>query len=248
MVNIACHFKQSSKTSFRGTLSWGWGGWKSGVRVVPTATTRVLRRRSPGTCETEGQVFKFIWRLRWKIKCCLCVIITIRFFSITICNLLIDFLSYISVFLHRLFSFLQLCIHLLHGGTFHHLSLLLAMLSTLCDIQTPATLRAAGVPFHATAYAKGLINSHTHTFPVVNWYTAAGISGGISSTIWGVEVRSFVMVDQLSLLLCKPHRHFSEQLLNDVQWTQSHWEVKHLHLWKLKYCFCIVSGLGVGFF
>jgi hypothetical protein len=29
-----------------------------------------------------------------KIKCCLYVVITIRFFSITICNLLIDFLSY----------------------------------------------------------------------------------------------------------------------------------------------------------
>jgi len=29
-----------------------------------------------------------------KIKCCLYVVIPIRFFSITICNLLIDFLSY----------------------------------------------------------------------------------------------------------------------------------------------------------
>ena len=62
-------FKQSSKTSsFWGTLSWRWRGWKSGVRVVPTATTRILRCRSPGTCETEGQVFKFVWRLRWKIN------------------------------------------------------------------------------------------------------------------------------------------------------------------------------------
>ena len=34
------------------------------VRVVPTATTRILRRRFPGTCETVGQVFKFVWRLR----------------------------------------------------------------------------------------------------------------------------------------------------------------------------------------
>ena len=31
-----------------------------------------------------------------KNKCCLYVIISIRFFSITICNLLIEFLSYIS--------------------------------------------------------------------------------------------------------------------------------------------------------
>jgi len=39
----------------------------SSVRVVPTATTRILRRRFPGTCETMGQVFKFVWRLCWKI-------------------------------------------------------------------------------------------------------------------------------------------------------------------------------------
>jgi len=68
-VNIACHVKQSSKTtSFGGTLSWRWRGWKSSVRVVPTATTRVLRHRFPGTCEMVGQVFKFVWRLRWKIN------------------------------------------------------------------------------------------------------------------------------------------------------------------------------------
>jgi hypothetical protein len=35
-----------------------------GVRVVPTATTRILRRRFPGTCETVVKVFKFVWRLR----------------------------------------------------------------------------------------------------------------------------------------------------------------------------------------
>ena len=38
------------------------------MRVVQTATTRILRRRFPGTCETVGQVFKFFWRLRWKIN------------------------------------------------------------------------------------------------------------------------------------------------------------------------------------
>ena len=68
-VNTACHFKQPSKTtSFRGSLSWRWSSWKSSVRVVPTATTRILRLRFPGTCETVGQVFKFVWRLRWKIN------------------------------------------------------------------------------------------------------------------------------------------------------------------------------------
>jgi len=68
-VNIACHVKQSSKTtSFGGTLSWLWRGWKSSVRVVPTATTRILRRKFPGTCETVGQVSNFVWRLHWKIN------------------------------------------------------------------------------------------------------------------------------------------------------------------------------------
>jgi len=51
-----------------GTLSWWWHGGKSGVHVVPTATTRILWRRFPGTCEMVGQVLKFVWRLRWKIN------------------------------------------------------------------------------------------------------------------------------------------------------------------------------------
>ena len=68
-MNIACHVKQTSKTtSFEGTLSWQWRSGKSSVRVVPTTTTRILRRRFPGTCEMMGQVFKFVWRLRWKIN------------------------------------------------------------------------------------------------------------------------------------------------------------------------------------
>ena len=45
-----------------------WCGWKSSARVVPTATKRILRRRFPGTCETVGDVFKFVWRLCWKIS------------------------------------------------------------------------------------------------------------------------------------------------------------------------------------
>jgi hypothetical protein len=36
--------------------------------VVPTATKRIFRRRFPGTCETVGQVFKFVWILCWKIN------------------------------------------------------------------------------------------------------------------------------------------------------------------------------------
>ena len=56
------------KQSFPGTLSWRWRGWKSIVFVVPTATTRILRRRFPGTWETVGQVFKFVWRWNWKIN------------------------------------------------------------------------------------------------------------------------------------------------------------------------------------
>ena len=51
-----------------GTLSWRWCGWKISARVVPTATKKILLRRFPGTCETVGQVFKFVWRLCWKIN------------------------------------------------------------------------------------------------------------------------------------------------------------------------------------
>ena len=53
---------------FGGTLSWRWSGGKSSVRVVPRVTTRILCRRFPGTCEMVGQVFKFVWRLHWKIN------------------------------------------------------------------------------------------------------------------------------------------------------------------------------------
>jgi len=36
---------------------------RAGRLVVPTATKRTLCRRFPGTCETVGQVFKYVWRL-----------------------------------------------------------------------------------------------------------------------------------------------------------------------------------------
>ena len=91
-VNIACHVKQSSKTtSFRGTFSWRWRGGMSSARVVPTATTRILRRRFPGTCETVGQVFKFVWRLRWKIN--------------VVCMSLLPFVSFKSWFVTYLLTF-----------------------------------------------------------------------------------------------------------------------------------------------
>ena len=75
-VNIACHVKQSiigCRSSRKGeqvskTNIESVGRWKSSVRTVPTATTRILRSRFPGTCETVGQVFKFVWRLRWKVN------------------------------------------------------------------------------------------------------------------------------------------------------------------------------------
>jgi hypothetical protein len=60
---------------------------------------RILCRRFPGTCETVGQVFiKCVW-IMLKNKCCLYVIISIRFFPIMICNLLIDFPLYIKIIL-----------------------------------------------------------------------------------------------------------------------------------------------------
>jgi len=72
-VNIACHVMQSSKTtSFGGTLSWRRRSGKRSVRVVPTATTRILRCRFPEICEMVGQVFKFVWRLCWKINVFVC--------------------------------------------------------------------------------------------------------------------------------------------------------------------------------
>ena len=74
-----------------GTLSLRWRGGMSSVRVVPTANTRILRRRFPGTCETVGQVFKFVWRLHWKIN--------------VVCMLLSPFVSLQSRFVTYLLTF-----------------------------------------------------------------------------------------------------------------------------------------------
>ena len=80
----------SEATSFRRTLSWQRSGWKSSARVVPTATTRILRRRFPGSCETVGQVFKFVWRLRWKLN--------------VVCMSLSPFVSFQSLFVTYLLT------------------------------------------------------------------------------------------------------------------------------------------------
>ena len=104
-VNIACHFKHSSKTIyFWGTLSWPWHSGKSSVRVVPTGTTRILRRRFPGTCETVGQVFKFVCRLRWKIN--------------VVCMSLSPFFSFHSRFITYLLTVprIRKVIHSIHTG------------------------------------------------------------------------------------------------------------------------------------
>ena len=75
-VNIACHVRQS----IIGRRSSRKGGQVSKTNIelsaggdrhagnVPTATKRILRRKFPGTCETVGQAFKFVWRLCWKIN------------------------------------------------------------------------------------------------------------------------------------------------------------------------------------
>ena len=98
-MNIACHVKQSSKTiSSGGTLSWRWHGGKGSVRVVPTATTRILRHRFPGASETVGQVFKFVWRLHWKIN--------------VVCMSLSPFVSFKSRFVTYLLNFPR---------TYHHI-------------------------------------------------------------------------------------------------------------------------------
>jgi hypothetical protein len=56
------------------------------------AAKDIHKEMFPGTSETVVQVFKFVL-ITLKYKCCLYAIIPISFFSITICNLLIDFPS-----------------------------------------------------------------------------------------------------------------------------------------------------------
>jgi len=63
--------------------------------VVQTATTRILRRRFPGTCKMVEQVFKFVWRLHWKIN--------------VICMSLYTFFSFQSRFVTYLLTFPRIC-------------------------------------------------------------------------------------------------------------------------------------------
>jgi len=62
-VNIACHVKHPLKQDLSGERFPDDDAVETAVRVVPTAIKRILRRRFPGTCETVGQVLKFVWRL-----------------------------------------------------------------------------------------------------------------------------------------------------------------------------------------
>jgi len=64
----------------------------------PKATTRILRRRFPRTCETVGQVFKFVWRLHWKIN--------------VVCMSLTQFVSFQSRFVTYLLTFPRIWNHL----------------------------------------------------------------------------------------------------------------------------------------
>ena len=63
----------------------------SSVRVVQTATTRILRHRFPGASETVGEMFKFVWSLHWKIN--------------AVCMLLSSLVSFKSRFVTYLLNF-----------------------------------------------------------------------------------------------------------------------------------------------
>jgi len=92
-----------------GTLSWRWRGGKSSTRVVQTATTRILRRRFPGTCETVGQVFKFVWRLLWNIN--------------AVYTSLSPFVSFQSQFVTYLLTISHICNEKIGGDTLGHFQL-----------------------------------------------------------------------------------------------------------------------------
>ena len=102
-VNIACHVKQSTI----GCRSSRKDGQVSQTNIVSVGLRSNSNHKNftpqfPGTYETVGQVFKFVWRLCWKINVvCTYVIISIRLFSITICNLLIEFPSYVHLWWYR---------------------------------------------------------------------------------------------------------------------------------------------------
>jgi hypothetical protein len=72
--------KQISKTNIE-----SFGRWRLPCRQ------RILHRRIPATCETVGQVFKFVWRLCWKIY--------------VVCMSLSPFISLQSLFITYLLTF-----------------------------------------------------------------------------------------------------------------------------------------------
>ena len=114
-VNIACHVKQSSKTtSFGGTLSWQWRGGMSSVRVVQSATARILWHRFPGASETVGQVFKFVWRLHWKINAVCVSLSPLVSFKSRFVTYLLNFPRKICVAAHKILcprsEYFPLCI------------------------------------------------------------------------------------------------------------------------------------------
>ena len=65
--------------------------WNEQCACGSEASTRILRRRFPETCETVGQVFKFAWILRWKIN--------------AVCMSLSTFVSFQSRFVTYLLNF-----------------------------------------------------------------------------------------------------------------------------------------------
>jgi len=149
-VNIACHVKQSSKTtSFGGMLSWRWRGGMSSVRVVQTATTRILRHRFPGACETVGQVFKFVWRLHWKINA-VCMSLS------TFVSFQLRFVTYLLTFPRNWDSFLPY--------RNPHSTYLLAILSISLSFSTLLTASA----MHWCSWRRDLVGRGTYIASFTN--------------------------------------------------------------------------------
>ena len=78
------------------------------MRVVQTATTRILRHRFPGASETVGQVFKFVWRLHSKIN--------------AVCMSLSPLVSFKSRFVTYLLNFPRMYIVCLYLGWYQFTS------------------------------------------------------------------------------------------------------------------------------
>jgi hypothetical protein len=86
---------------------WGGGGGFPDVGAVERAVCARFRQQPQEFYVAGFQVLVKRWdkclnlyEIKLKNTCCLYVIISIRFFSVTICNLLIDLPSYIAVVQH----------------------------------------------------------------------------------------------------------------------------------------------------